>query len=112
MIPRSVAAFFVAVCLLVAPEQSQAPKVALDGQAAFDYVRTLSSDAMLGRQSGEPGGRMAADYVAVKFKEWGLEPAGTNGSYFQDITVEYYEPARGSALGIVAHGRTREFVYG
>jgi hypothetical protein len=112
MIPRSVAAFFVVACLLVAPAQSQGPRPAFDGPAAFDLVRTLSSDAMLGRKSGEPGGRMAADYVASKFKEFGLEPAGTNATYFQDMTVEYYEPSRGAALSIVAHGRTREFVYG
>jgi hypothetical protein len=103
---------FVIVCLLVAPARSQAPKASFDGRAAFDYVKALSSDAMLGRKSGEPGGRMGAEYVVSKFKEWGLEPAGTNGTYFQDMTVEYYEPARGAALGIVAHGRTRDFVYG
>jgi Peptidase family M28 len=112
MIPRLVAALFVAVCLLVVPAESQAPRPMFDGQAAFDYVRTLSSDAMLGRKSGEPGGRMAADWVVSKFKDWGLEPAGTNGSYFQDMTIEYYEPSPGAALSIVAHGRTREFVYG
>ena len=112
MIPRSMAALFVAGCLLVAPVQSQVPRPAFDGQAAFDLVRTLSADTMAGRKSGEPGGRMAAEYVASKFKEWGLEPAGTNGTYFQDMTIEYYEPLRGAALSLVAHGRTRDFVYG
>ena len=102
MVSRSAAVCFVVVCLLVAPARSQAPKVSFDGRAAFDYVKALSSDTMLGRKTGEPGGRMGADYVVSKFKEWGLEPAGTNGTHFQDMTVEYYEPARGAAFGIVA----------
>lgn len=112
MVPRPVVVTVIGVLLLVATTQSQGPKASFDGKAALEYVRVLSSDAMLGRKSGEPGGRTAAEYVAAKFKEWGLEPAGTNGGYFQDMTIEYYEPARGASLSIVAHGKTREFVYG
>jgi hypothetical protein len=55
---------------------------------------------------------MGADYVAGRFREWGIEPAGTNGTYFQDMTYEYYEVEQGASLSFTAHNRTREFVYG
>ena len=71
----------------------QQKKAAFDGQAAYDYVKVLASDAMEGRESGEPGERMAADYIVSKFKEWGVEPAGANAGYFQDFTIEYHDVA-------------------
>lgn len=90
----------------------QSKKAAFDGQAAYNYVKVLASDAMQGRESGEPGERMAADYIAAKLKEWGLEPAGANGGYFQDFTFEYHDVARDAALQVYAGGKAREFIYG
>ena len=89
----------------------QQKKAMFDGQAAFDYVKALASDAMEGRESGEPGERMAADYIAFKLKEWGLEPAGANGGYFQDFTIEYHDVARDAALEVYAGGKARSFIY-
>jgi hypothetical protein len=86
-------------------------KAAFDGQAAFNYVKTLASDAMEGRESGEPGERLAADYIISKFTEWGVEPAGANGGYFQDFTIEYRDVARDAALEVYAGGKARSFIY-
>jgi len=104
------------VCVLgafvcVAPLLSQGSKAVFDSRAAFDYVKALASDAMIGRKSGEPGGRMGAEYVASRLREWGLEPAGTTGSFFQEFPYEYYEVERGATLGLVAHNTHRDFVY-
>ena len=96
--------------LTLAPAQNK--KVPFDGQAAFGYIKVLASDAMLGRKSGEPGGQMAADYIVSKLKEWGLEPAGSKGTYLQDLTIEYYEAQPGAALEIITGKTKREFVYG
>src|SRR5512143_1494376 len=112
MIRRIAITWILCAALCVSPGMSQAKKVQFDGQAAFDYVKTLASDAMLGRKSGEPGGQMAADYVAGKLKGWGLEPAGPKGSYYQDMTFEYYGVQRGATLAVVAHNKERDFVYG
>lgn len=55
---------------------------------------------------------MAAEYIASKLGSWGLEPAGPKGSYFQDMTYEYYAVQRGATLNVIAHNAKREFVYG
>jgi len=104
----------IALCLLltVFPGLPQTGKVSFDGQAAFEYIKVLASDAMMGRMSGEPGGQMAAEYVVSKLKQWGLEPAGPEGSFYQDMTFEYYQPEKGAGLDLIAHNRKREFVYG
>lgn len=50
-------------------------------------VTYLASDALKGRGNGSPELDQAADYIAAKFKEAGLEPAGDNGTYFQNFEI-------------------------
>ena len=91
---------------------AQEKKDSFDVDNAMNYIRMLSADAMQGRKSGEPGGRMAADYIVEKLKEWGIEPAGNNGSYFQEMPFEYYWAERGASLEIITGKTKREYVYG
>jgi aminopeptidase YwaD len=109
---RSLALILVGLMLSSTAALTQGDKTAFDGRAAFDIVKTLAADGMIGRKAGEPGGRMGTDYIVGKLREWGLEPAGAKGTYLQDLTIEYYEVARGATLAFTAHDRTRGFVYG
>ncbi len=109
---RSIAAVILCVSLSLSPALTQNKKVGFDGQAAYEYDKVLASDAMEGRMSGEPGGQAAANYVVSRLKEWGLEPAGPNGSYFQNMSYEYCREERGATMDIIAHDRDRQFVYG
>jgi hypothetical protein len=59
-----------------------------DGQKIKSYIEFLASDALEGRQTLTPGYQKAADYVAARFKEWGLKPSGDGGtSYFQKVPI-------------------------
>ena len=40
---------------------------------------------MMGRETGTPGNRMATDYLAREAARIGLQPAGENGTWFQDM---------------------------
>ena len=59
-----------------------------DGQKAMEHVAFLGSDEFEGRQPGTPGYQKAAEYVALKMKEFGLKPAVDNNSYFQQVTFK------------------------
>jgi hypothetical protein len=48
-------------------------------------VKFLSSDALAGRLTGSAGEKLATDYIANKFLQLGLEPAGDNGTFFQEF---------------------------
>ena len=48
-------------------------------------VEFLASDHLDGRDTGSKGYLIAADYVAAQFRAIGLEPAGDNGSWFQQV---------------------------
>jgi len=114
MKPRILIGSLLVLCLFLSPavSQVQPKKAVFDGQAAWTYIRDMATDAMQGRRSGTPGGRMGAEYIAAKFKEWGLEPAGDKGGYFQDFTVDLTNVEPGVALEIRAGKSKREFIYG
>ena len=83
-----------------------------DAESARILIRDLSDDAMQGRESGQPGAVMAEDYIAGKFREWGLEPAGDDGSFYQKFTIEHRHIAQGAALEIIAGEKGRKLYYG
>ena len=72
------------VLLIVVPFWSYS-EIKFDKNRAMEHVRYLASDALKGRKSGTPEYFIAAEYVAEKMKAYGLEPAGEEGSYFQQV---------------------------
>jgi len=103
---------FLTFFLLFSPTAAKVKKVAFDVQAAWSYIKDLASDSMQGRKSGQPSGVMGEEYIASKFKEWGLEPAGDKGTYFQNFTIEHRNIEEGIALEIIAENARRDFYYG
>ncbi len=61
------------------------PADAIRAAEIQEYLKTLSSDEFGGRGPGQPGGDLASQYVADRFKEFGLDPVG--GSYFQNVPM-------------------------
>src|SRR5271163_5107520 len=51
------------------------------------HVRYLSHDLLEGRGTGQRGGDIAAEYIATQFAEYGLKPAGDNGSFLQKVPL-------------------------
>jgi hypothetical protein len=49
----------------------------------YEHVEVLADDVYEGRGAGSRGGRAAAQYIVQLLRQTGLEPAGTNGDYYQ-----------------------------
>lgn len=47
----------------------------------------LASDAQEGRGTGQEGNNRAAEYIAAEFARCGVKPAGDNGTFFQNFTL-------------------------
>lgn len=58
-----------------------------DEQQALEFLEYLASDDLEGRRAGTRGGRAAGDYIANRFEKYGLQPAGTDGTYFQPFIM-------------------------
>src|SRR5579864_9343342 len=82
------------------------------GRRWWSHVRYLADDRLQGRLTGSAGYLEAATYVAERFKEYGLEPAGTSG-YFQPVRfeVQRVEAAR-SSVALVRDGREEPLALG
>jgi len=51
------------------------------------HIQRLSSDEFQGRAPATPGGELATAYLAKELEALGLQPAGDNGSYFQQVPI-------------------------
>lgn len=55
----------------------------VDPKTYLEHVRFLASEDLEGRGNGGRGLETAADYIAARFREAGLEPGGDNATFFQ-----------------------------
>jgi hypothetical protein len=89
--------FFSAVLLSVASAQDAAPVAPLPKLVPEitrveieHHLRTLASDALLGRATGSKESEIAAHYLAEVLKSYGVKPAGDDGTYLQNV---HYKPS-------------------
>ncbi len=80
-----------AACAVLPAAGEDAVKPLATGARMMEYAAVLAADDMQGRKSGTDGYQRAADWVAARFAEWGLAPAGEDGGYFQQVEIEGYE---------------------
>ncbi len=64
--------------------------VGISADSVRERMRTLASDAFMGRGPGHPGGDLASQYIADRFRDYRLEPV--EGSYFQPVPMIGYAP--------------------
>ncbi len=109
---KKIVVILLTLCVVIFPSFAKDKNESFDTKSAMSYVEDLAADAMMGRKSGQPGGVMAEDYVASKFREWGLEQAGNHETYFQNLTLQHSHVAEGVVLEIITGRERRNFYYG
>ena len=70
-----------------------------DSERAYQQVQTLAD--MEGRGNGQPGSEAAANYIAERFDEYGLSPAGRAGTYFHTVETRLVQPLSQPALTLL-----------
>jgi len=86
---------------------------AIQAEALLAHVKFLSADELEGRGNGTPGLERAAEYIADRFKAAGLQPGGTNGTWYQPFDlVTGLTVGKGNRLVLNAGGRSASFVLG
>ncbi|MCA0447102.1 MAG: M28 family peptidase [Bacteroidetes bacterium] len=75
-------------------------------------ISVLGHDSLQGRGTGTPGGVKAANYLASQLNESGLEPAGDEGSWFQNIPLHGSTPLPDSRLILEFIDETRLLLLG
>jgi Zn-dependent M28 family amino/carboxypeptidase len=78
---------FIALFCFLTVDSAQKPSTDQDQiRGAMEF---LASDAMQGRASGSHDELLAATYLASQLREIGIEPAGDDGGYIQNVSGEF-----------------------
>lgn len=80
---------------------------------AYQYIETLSSPEMEGRQAGTDGARKAARYIEQLFQGFGLKgiPSEEKEVYTQPFTIPTFNILPGTSLRLVSKQMDKEYVY-
>lgn len=105
---RKVAAIVAAMTAGAALAQGYQP----DPNAIRAHMTFLADDAMRGREAGSPEYDIAANYVAARFMEYGLKPAGDGGRYMQRVPLATYVPGEGKIALTSKAGAAVPLVFG
>ena len=88
------------VAIAFSAVRTQGPPVAASSPVAADFagaisrddlrvhVNFLASDALEGRATGSRGAQLAADYIAARLRESGLQTVGANKDFFQPFDFD------------------------
>ncbi len=110
---RRKALFIAASAVLLigaAPTNPQPDSLAAERVRA--HVEFLANDLLEGRDTGSRGHQIAASYVASEFRELGLKPGGTNGSWFVDVPFRRATLAAPPAIALKMNGKTSQLAAG
>src|SRR6184192_1011738 len=103
-------ALLVAVSLQAAPAaQSKRAAASITPADLKDWLSYIASDELQGRQVFTEGLGLAGAYIADHLKEWGVKPAGEDGTYFQTVKLLGVNVKRNSTATVSVNGQTKTF---
>lgn len=74
-----------------------------------EHLYTFASDEFMGRETGMPGQKKAANYLKKEYMEVGISsPLGEN-DYYQDIPSSYFNDRFGDTENVVAYIKGRDY---
>src|SRR5688572_19202136 len=91
------------------PLAGQSGRGAINEADLREYLTYIASDGLEGRATYTEGLGLAAAYIAQHLREWGVQPGGDNGTYFQRVPNLGVRITRGSTMTVTAGGQTRTF---
>jgi hypothetical protein len=74
-----------------------------------EWLTYIASDELEGRLVHTEGLGLAAAYIADHLREWGVKPAGTNGTYFQTVKVLGVRTTSQASITVDVNGQSRTF---
>jgi Zn-dependent M28 family amino/carboxypeptidase len=84
---------------------------AVDAAKILEHIKVLADDGFEGRAPGTPGEEKTAEYLTAKFKEIGLAPGNTDGTYIQNVPLVGITPAATQTLMVQNGGQKRTFAW-
>src|SRR3954466_9355896 len=93
---------------LGAQKLSGGPK-SIEPSELKEWLSYVASDELQGRQIYTEGLGLAAGYITQRLADWGVKPAGEDGSYFQTVKVVGVRTTSNASVTVDVNGQKRTF---
>lgn len=86
--------------------------------SVMTHIQILASDSLEGRGTATIGEIKAANYIARQFQKAGLQPKGTDGSFFQPFSLSFkldgftHQQTARNVVGFLDNGAAKTIVIG
>jgi hypothetical protein len=101
-------ACFLAVGLGAEKAPAGGPK-SIEPTELKEWLSYIASDELQGRQIYTEGLGLAAAYISDHLAEWGVKPAGEDGTYFQTVKVLGVRTNSNASVTVEVNGQKRTF---
>jgi Zn-dependent M28 family amino/carboxypeptidase len=92
------------------PDQKALDTITADG--LMRHIKTLASDEFEGRGPGTHGEDLSINYIAEQFKQVGLAPGNTDGTYFQKVPLVGITTNQNTQMNVSVAGRDMTLKFG
>ncbi len=79
---------------------AQSTPIRVDGNVIKGYIAVMADAAHQGRKTLSRGNEMSVQWAADLFKKWGVQPAGEDGTYLQNVPLTGANQAFAERLGV------------
>jgi Zn-dependent M28 family amino/carboxypeptidase len=101
-----------AMASLPSEEAIEAALAEITDEGLRSHIQVLASDEFGGRAPSSPGEERTMEYLAQEFGAMGLEPAGTDGSWYQEVPLVSVTADPDMPLTVSGGGGEATFAYG
>jgi hypothetical protein len=98
--------------LTIAPAAQQSPKGGINSiqqEPLKEWLTYIASDELQGRATYSEGLGLAAGYISSHLAQWGVKPAGDNGTYLQVVKVLGVRSTSRATVTVDVNGQSRTF---
>src|SRR4029453_1058772 len=109
---RRFLSLFLILCFMAAGLGAQKPTggpKSIEPSELQEWLSYIASDELQGRQIYTEGLGLAAGYITQHLAEWGVKPAGEDGSYFQTVKVLGVRTTSNASVTVDVNGQKRTF---
>ncbi len=107
-----VSVFLVALFSIAPAAQQAATKGGINSiqpEPLKEWLTYIASDELQGRATYSEGLGLAAGYISSHLAQWGVKPAGDNGTYLQVVKVLNIRTTSRATVTVDVNGQTRTF---
>jgi hypothetical protein len=106
-----ISALLISICT-IAPAAQQSPKGGIHSiqpERLKEWLGYIASDELQGRATYSEGLGLAAGYISAHLAQWGVKPAGDNGTYLQVVRVLGVRSTSRATVTVEVNGQSRTF---